>query len=219
MRTYKYCGVRILSQAISFVLIVMNVAGLGYIHFNKTIYGTEYMAENKPPISFRTAGQCIVFINILFAIAGNSVITSDIKIWMKLFSRLTRLHILFTIASVVYFGLFYRSAVAIAFSETMSSTQLFPSPMPGYGTAGHATALNVFQKELDIVLGVFGLLQIGTAVLMYALTRIFKYATTIKLETKPKTGNVVVTKASNVGCPVDTLGSKSIIPTNTIKVR
>lgn len=182
MKSLAYRGIRICSQIASMILILLNAFGMVYF-FSKQGNVVDNTLETRPLLAFQDTSQYICAINILFGLLANCTITSGIKLYMTAYSRLAYVQIGYSILAAIYFYCSYNSVLPRPVTVAMPKS----SPYIGIPNSLELASIEnnyclMSQEELVFTTKAFCSLQIMTSILNYLLIRLFRIATSIKLE-------------------------------------
>lgn len=183
MKSPTYCVIRVCSQLISTISILLNALGIIYFFARQNIYTVESALKLKPMLSFYDTSQYVCAINILFGLLANCSITSGIKFYMRIYSKLAYIQLGCSLSSIIYFYGFHK-------------TTLLESVAIGIPKAGMDSSLGImsvensyclaFREEVELAIKIFCVLQAATIVFNYLLVGLFKFAVSTRLEVTDK---------------------------------
>jgi len=216
MKTAEYSKIRIISQTLSILLIILNFVAMVYFFIKFSIDTVENTLKVKPSISFYYLSQCFAAVNILFFLMANSVITSGIKILMKFYINIAYSHIISIAISVAYFYIFYLPAINKGVALNIQSDTQYIRTLASLGLRPSSNSFAIaFQEEVEHTVTLFCILQIITILTNYTLIRIFKYATSVKLTAKDCSKRIPDIKSTNqVGLTDKMLLERNILDLN-----
>lgn len=216
MKTAEYSNIRVISQTLSILLIILNFVAMIYFFIKFSIDTVENTLKVKLSISFYYMSQCFAAVNILFFLMASSVITSGIKILMRLYINVAYSHIVSIALSVPYFYIIYLPSINKEVVHNIQNDSQYIRTLASLGLRPSSNSFTIaFQEEVEHVVTIFCILQIITILTNYILIRIFKYATSVKLTAKDCSRRIPDIKSTNqVGLTDRMLLERNILDLN-----